>query len=79
MKSLIGNASLLMVLAGGGYLVDCRTSGGSPDSCWLTGLPIMGVGVAGRGAFSVGYATPNPDLTSASRRRRRTEPTESVE
>lgn len=77
MEALIGNASLLMVLAGGGYLVDCRASGGSPDTCWLTALPIMGVGVGARGAFSVGYATPNPNITA--RQRRQAAQTESVE
>jgi hypothetical protein len=77
MEALIGNASLLMVLAGGGYLVDCRVDGGSPDKCWLTALPIMGVGAAGRGAFQLGYVTPNPSITP--RQRRQAAQTESVE
>ncbi len=77
MRQAIGNASLLMVLAGGGYLADCRLAGGAVDHCWLTALPIMGVGVGARGAFSVGYATPNPSITT--RQRREAAQTERVE
>ena len=77
MSQAIGNASLLMVLAGGGYLADCRLDGGAVDHCWLTALPIMGVGVGARGAFSVGYATPNPSITT--RQRREAAQTERVE
>lgn len=68
MGQAIGNASLLMVLAGAGYLADCRLDGGAVDHCWLTALPIMGVGVGARGAFSVGYATPNPNISPRQRR-----------
>ena len=60
--SAIGTASVLAMLAGAAYIVDCRISGGSADQCWLTGLPLMGIGAAGNGGFRTGYATYNPTL-----------------
>ena len=50
------------MLAGAAYIVDCRISGGSADQCWLTGLPLMGIGAAGGGGFRTGYNTYNPTL-----------------
>lgn len=63
--SLLQSASALAVLIGGIYLVDCRVSAKGSDAvdrCYFTALPLMGVGVAGRGGFSVGYNTLNPSL-----------------
>lgn len=58
-------ASTMAVLIGGFYLVDCRLhapANESIDRCWFTALPIMGIGVAGRGGFNVGFNTLNPAL-----------------
>lgn len=55
-------ASSLAVFAGFGYIIDCRLNGGKPDACWLTGLPIMGLGGVGAGGFRAGYGTYNPAL-----------------
>jgi hypothetical protein len=62
---MIGGASLLTLVMGAVYIVDCRYSAKSWDqsqACYLTGLPIMGVGGAAGGAFRVGFATYNPAL-----------------
>ena len=62
---LIGGASLLTLIMGGVYIVDCRTSARGWDqaqACYLTGLPIMGIGGAGAGGFRVGFNTLNPAL-----------------
>jgi hypothetical protein len=70
-----------MVATGTGYLIDCRMHGGpgaeNIDRCWLTALPIMGIGTAGAGAFRAGYLTPNPDITP--KQRRQAAQTEKVE
>ncbi len=55
-------AATLSVIAGGAYIIDCRRSGGGIDQCWLTGLPIAGLGAAGGGGFQVGFETLNPAL-----------------
>lgn len=55
-------ASALAVVAGGLYILDCRAAGGPPDQCWLTGLPIAGIGGAAGGGFRAGYETLNPKL-----------------
>jgi hypothetical protein len=55
-------ASTVSVLAGFAYIIDCRRSGGSAPDCWLTGLPIAGIGATGGGAFKLGYETLNPRL-----------------
>ena len=63
--SMIGGASLLTLVMGAVYIVDCRASAKSWDqsqACYLTGLPIMGVGGAAGGAFRVGFNTLNPAL-----------------
>jgi hypothetical protein len=56
--------SLLAVIAGSIYIADCRASGGEVDKCWLTGLPIAGLGGAAGGGFRMGYETLNPALRS---------------
>jgi hypothetical protein len=60
--STIGSATVASVLAGAAYIVDCRTAGGDVERCWLTGLPIAGLGATGGGAFQLGYETLNPRL-----------------
>jgi hypothetical protein len=58
-------ASSLAVFVGTIYLIDCRTSNRGPESmdrCWMTALPIMGIGAAGRGGFGIGFNTYNPAL-----------------
>lgn len=45
------------------YLIDCRVNSrpaADIDRCWMTALPIMGVGGVGRGAFEVGLHSPVP-------------------
>lgn len=62
---IIGTASSATMLAGLIYLVDCRISARgeeSVDRCYFTALPMMGIGIAGRGGFSAGYNTYNPAL-----------------
>ena len=61
----IGSASFLAVIMGGVYIIDCRTYAKSRDEitgCYLTGLPIMGIGSAGYGGFKAGFNTYNPAL-----------------
>ena len=58
-------ASNVALLAGALYLADCRLSNRGPegmDRCWMTALPIAGIGAAGRGGFAAGYNTYNPAL-----------------
>jgi hypothetical protein len=55
-------ASALAVVAGTLYIIDCRAAGGEVDKCWLTGLPIAGIGGAAGGGFRAGYETLNPYL-----------------
>ena len=62
---VLNTASSLAILLGAIYLVDCRITSRTPESvdrCYFTALPLMGVGAAGRGGFSVGYNTLNPHL-----------------
>jgi len=61
----IGSASFLAVAMGTIYIIDCRQYAKTSEavsSCWLTGLPIMGLGGAGAGAFKAGFNTYNPAL-----------------
>jgi hypothetical protein len=58
----IMSGALLSVVAGGLYIVDCRRAGGELDKCWLTGLPIAGLGAGVGGGFKVGFETINPAL-----------------
>jgi hypothetical protein len=63
--AIIGSASFLAVVMGGVYIVDCRSFAKTQDEatgCWLTGLPIMGIGGAGYGGFRAGFNTYNPAL-----------------
>jgi|GEM_PF-3091267 hypothetical protein len=62
---VLNTASSLAIIVGAIYLVDCRTHASGADAvdrCYLSALPMMGIGVAGRGGFSVGYNTFNPSL-----------------
>lgn len=58
--------SALTALLGLIYTIDCRITAGSNNekvnNCYLTGVPLMGLGVAGRGGFQMGYRTYNPAL-----------------
>lgn len=68
-------ASSIALLAGIAYLVDCRLSNRGPDSmdrCWMTALPIAGIGAAGRGGFTLGYGTYNPALRPQERQEQST-------
>ena len=62
----LGTGTLLAAILGGIYLVDCRISAGkdrqAADNCYLVGLPMMGIGVAGKSAFNAGFNTYNPML-----------------
>ena len=76
--SLMGSASLLSVLVGSVYLVDCRSKAAGLDQidrCYLTALPLMGIGTAGAGGFRLGFNTLNPALRPPGRNRRSNEPT----
>lgn len=61
----IKSATSVAIIVGAVYLVDCRTNSKTEkdiDRCWMTALPIMGLGGVGRGAYEVGYSTYNPAL-----------------
>lgn len=58
-------ASNVALVAAALYLVDCRVSNKSAESldrCWMTALPIAGIGAAGRGGYALGFNTLNPAL-----------------
>jgi len=62
---LVTGAASAAIIVGSIYLVDCRISARGHDQvdrCYFTALPLMGVGIAGRGGFSAGYNTFNPAL-----------------
>lgn len=62
---IIGTASSLTVLVGAIYLVDCRLTARGMDAvdrCYLSALPMMGLGVGVGGGFMAGYQTYNPAL-----------------
>ena len=64
---VLTTASSLALVLGVVYLADCRFSSKTQgreavDSCYFTAMPLMGLGAAGRGAFSLGYNTYNPAL-----------------
>jgi hypothetical protein len=68
---LVGTASGLTVLVGAVYLADCRISSrgkGSDaiDRCYLSALPMMGLGAGVGGGFAAGYRTYNPALRAPS-------------
>lgn len=54
--------STLSIVAGAGYIIDCRLSGGAVDTCWLTGLPVMGLGAGAGAGAAAGFNTYNPAL-----------------
>jgi len=63
--AIFKTASNVALLAGALYLVDCRLSNRGPDGmdrCWMTALPIAGLGAAGRGGYGLGFNTYNPAL-----------------
>lgn len=68
LNRFLGSASLLAVIVGAAYIIDCRCNSTDSDQierCWLTGLPIMGLGTTGQVAYSAyqaGYNTYNPAL-----------------
>jgi hypothetical protein len=62
---VVTGAASAAVIVGSIYLIDCRITARSADQidrCYFTALPLMGVGIAGRGGFAVGYNTLNPAL-----------------
>lgn len=67
----IFSIAFLSFVAGVVYIADCRRSGGPIDQCWLTGLPIAGLGGTAAGGFATGYGTFNPALRSPGRSSRR--------
>lgn len=61
--TLLRGATTATFLVGLMYLVDCRVNNRAPadiDRCWMTALPIMGIGGVSRGAFEVGLQSPVP-------------------
>lgn len=68
-QAFLGNASLIAIIFGVGYLIDCRLGGGDVDKCWLTGASLAGIGTVGRTAYHAGYWTPNPGIAQAERNR----------
>jgi len=56
------SAAFLSIVSGTAYILDCRFAGEGVDKCWMTGLPIMGLGGAVGGGFTIGYETLNPRL-----------------
>ena len=67
----IFSMAALSFVAGVAYIVDCRRAGGAIDQCWLTGLPIAGLGGTAAGGFASGYGTYNPTLRAPSTPRSR--------
>lgn len=63
---VVTTGSVLAALMGAVYTIDCRIMAGNnyekATNCYLVGLPLMGIGVAGRSGFKVGYDTYNPTL-----------------
>ena len=61
----LGGASTLAIVMGFGYLVDCRRDPvANRAECWVTAGLMMGLG----GAYKLGYATQNHDITPRQRR-----------
>lgn len=62
---IVGTASSLTVLIGAIYLVDCRVSAKGMDAidrCYLSALPMMGLGAGVGGGWLAGFNTYNPAL-----------------
>ncbi len=66
----VGGTSVLAILCGLFYIVDCRMSAGGnwdkAQGCYITGYGLMmgvsGVGATAAGAYQLGYNTYNPAL-----------------
>ena len=62
---IVSTASSLAVVMGAVYLVDCRISAKGTDAidrCYLSALPMMGLGAGVGGGYLAGYNTYNPAL-----------------
>ena len=62
---VISGACSAAIIVGSVYLIDCRISARGADQvdrCYFTALPLLGVGIAGRGGFNAGFNTFNPAL-----------------
>ena len=62
---IVSSAASAAFIVGSIYLIDCRISARGADAidrCYFTALPLMGVGIAGRGGFTAGFNTYNPAL-----------------
>ena len=61
-SQVFATATSASILIGAIYTIDCRIMAGTDQQkamqCWLSGLPMMGLGVAGK----AGYNTFNPRL-----------------
>jgi len=64
-QAMATGASMAAIM-GAVYIVDCRITAGNnheqATNCYFVGLPIMGIGVAGRSGYKVGFDTYNPAL-----------------
>lgn len=62
----MATGATLAALMGAVYIIDCRLTAGTDHekatNCYFVGLPIMGIGVAGRSGYKVGFDTYNPNL-----------------
>lgn len=65
-STVVGSVSATAALAGLIYMVDCRITAGldfeKANSCYLSGLPMMGLGLGTAGGWRAGYETYNPRL-----------------
>lgn len=65
-STVVGSVSATAALAGLIYMVDCRITAGldfeKANSCYLSGLPMMGLGLGVGGGWRAGYETYNPHL-----------------
>lgn len=62
---IMNSATSMAMLVGFLYLIDCRSAAKTSemvDKCYFTAIPMMGIGIAGKGGFNVGYNTLNPLL-----------------
>lgn len=64
---IVGTASSLTLIIGTIYLVDCRLSARGAgldaiDRCYLSALPMMGIGAGAAGGWLAGFNTYNPAL-----------------
>lgn len=62
---ILGTASSLAIVVGTIYLIDCRLHSKPADGidrCYLSALPMMGLGAGTAGGFLAGFNTYNPAL-----------------